>query len=79
MSSAVVYTQQINLLEIVFSRRHLCSGLIGYRPHDHRWVVLVSTYELIHDNQVVSEGGISKAAATSPKHISKANAYQQPV
>lgn len=54
-------------LEIEFSRGHLCSRLIGYWPHDHRGMVLVPTYKLVHDCQMMGQRGVLKAATTRHK------------
>lgn len=35
-------------LEVVASRLQEGLGLIGHRPHDHSWVILVSAYQFLH-------------------------------
>lgn len=63
-------------LEIESSRGHLWSWLIGYWPHDHRGMVLVPTYKLVHNIQVMVQGGATKTASTSTQHTRSSRLFQ---
>lgn len=57
------------ILEIEGCWRHLSCRLIGYRPHDHRGVVLIPPHQLLHNNQVMAQRGIFKAASEDGQSI----------
>lgn len=57
-------------LEVKLSRGQLRCWFIGYGPHDHGGVVLVPTHKLIHDKQVVVEGGVAETASARTQHNS---------
>lgn len=48
-------------LEVVTCRLQEGSGLIGHRPHDNSWVILVPAYQLLHHLQVVLQRHVAVA------------------
>ena len=58
----------------------LCSGfirrrLIGYRPHDHRWPILVTTNKLSHYFQVMLKGIVPKVLSATKQECNTASSF----